>query len=187
MWGCFCVVITIVIFTMLIFSIGIFSFFLNIIDIKSLTELWDLYYTYIILAMKLIFIGFGGLLVIGNQLIAAKKIIEAKVHNEREQDINLIKKNLKEIFKCIIANLFALFCMYKCYIFFNSEIFKIAFSLYICIIIGFAASFPLERDSAYLLYGDEEKLMKRNFANTGLLFSSYLIYHYEIYKKYIPI
>jgi hypothetical protein len=149
-------------------------------DYSSLNFIWNTICFWAILFIKF-FIALTGVFVItGFQLEKAKKIFDAKSNNKMAQDINIIKENLMEISKVICLNLFILFVMYKFYIYFESEVFKLAFSLYICLILGFAASFPLVGQRNFLTKHDEGIITARNIANTTIFYSSFLFYHYDV-------
>jgi hypothetical protein len=180
--GCGCIICLIIIISLIIFpsSMILFTYITGIMDFPAFVYIWNSVYFYGILCTKLFLVTFGALTILGFQLKAAKSILQARHNSKMAQDINLIKENLKEISIVICINLFTLFVMYKLYIYFDSEVFKLALSLYICIILGFAASFPLERKNDLMTGSDENLIVLRNMGNSTLLYSSFLLYHYDM-------
>lgn len=115
----------------------------------------------------------------------AKDILKLKENNVNQKDVNIIKQNLHKILKNIIFNIVVLSIFYYLYLELNSEYYKTVMVLYICVVLGFTASFPLSENNYEINWRNEGLLIAKSIGNSSLLFGSYLFYNFYLKKTII--
>jgi len=184
MCGCVCFCFSFIMITIVIMSFTILKFFSYYSEFGFYFLLEKIkYWSIFSLEILATFLGYYFLLHMLFDL--AKDILKLKGNNVNQKDVNIIKQNLHKILKNIILNIIVLSIFYSLYLKFNSEYYKTVMVLYISVILGFTASFPLEENNYEINLRNEWLLISKSIGNSSLLFGSYLFYNFYLKKSII--